>query len=225
MVKAIIFDLDGTLLNREASLKLFLDDQFERFREYFTQVQKNDYINYFIENDEHGYVKKDRVYKTLIDQLNIQYIEVDDLLKDFDLNYPKYATEYEGAKDIVSRLQNRGYKLGIITNGKVEHQRYIIDVLGIEKYILETVISDEVGVRKPDSEVFLIMCERLGVTPQESMFVGDHPINDVQASHDLGMITVFKDNHYFETPDNTIMNYRIETLNELFTIVDEETIK
>ncbi|WP_414042189.1 HAD family hydrolase [Macrococcus animalis] len=224
MVKAIIFDLDGTLLNREASLKLFLDDQFERFREYFTHVQKNDYINYFIALDEYGYVKKDRVYKALLDQLNIHFIEKDDLLRDFELNYPKFATGYPNVKDIISRLQNRGYKIGIITNGNVEHQSYIINVLGIEKYVLETLISEAIGYRKPEPEIFLMMCEKLGVRPRECMFVGDHPINDVEAANALGMETVFKDNHYFEVPDKRIMNYHIEDLTELFNIIDEETI-
>lgn len=224
MVKAIIFDLDGTLLNREASLKLFLDEQFERFREYFTHVQKNDYINYFIEFDEHGYVKKDRVYKALLDQLNIHFIEQDDLLRDFNENYPKFATGYSDVKDIISRLQNRGYKIGIITNGKVEHQRYIINVLGIEKYVLETLISEAVGYRKPEPEIFLMMCKKLGVNPCDCMFVGDHPINDIAAAHKVGMHTVFKDNHYFEVPDKHIMNYHIEDLADLFNIIDRETI-
>ncbi|WP_414045564.1 HAD family hydrolase [Macrococcus equi] len=224
MVKAIIFDLDGTLLDREQSLRLFLDDQFERLREYFTQVQKDDFINYFIEYDAHGYVKKDRVYKALIDQLNIQFVDEKDLLMDYDMNYPKFATGFPDVKEIISRLQNRGYKLGIITNGKVEHQRYIIDVLGIEKYVLEILISEAVGHRKPDPEIFMMMCDKLGVTPQECLFVGDHPMNDIEAPHNLGMQTVFKDNHYFEAPDSSVMNYRIENLSELFSIIDEETI-
>ncbi|MCE4957771.1 HAD family hydrolase [Macrococcoides caseolyticum] len=223
MVKAIIFDLDGTLLDRERSLRLFLDDQFERYREYFTQVQKNDYINYFIEYDAHGYVKKERVYSALIEQLNIQFVGEKDLLLDYKMNYPKYATEYPGAKEVIARLQNRGYKIGIITNGNVEHQRYIIDVLGIEKYVLETLISEAVGFRKPDPEIFMMMCGKLGVLPEECMFVGDHPVNDIEASRKLGMQTVFKDNHYFEMPDTRIMNHRIEDLFTLLTILDEET--
>lgn len=224
MKKAIIFDLDGTLLDRERSLRLFLEEQFERYREYFTHVQKNDYINYFIEYDEHGYVKKDRVYKALLNQLDIHYIEKKDLLLDYDLNYPKFATGFPDLKDIISRIQNRGLKIGIITNGSVTHQSYIIDVLGIEKYVLETLISEGVGYRKPEPEIFMMMCEKLGVEPEQCIFVGDHPINDIEAAHHLGMQTVFKDNHYFKAPSENVMDYRIENLSELFNIIGEEMI-
>lgn len=224
MERAIIFDLDGTLLDRERSLRLFLEDQFERYREYFTHVQKNDYINYFIAYDEHGYVKKDRVYKALLNQLDIHYIEKKDLLLDYDLNYPKFATGYPDLKDIISRIQNRGLKIGIITNGKVSHQSYIIDVLGIEKYVLETLISEAVGYRKPEPEIFMMMCDKLGVKPEECIFVGDNPVNDIEAAHRIGMKTVFKDNHYFKAPGETMMDYRIEDLSELFNIIGEETI-
>lgn len=224
MERAIIFDLDGTLLDRERSLRLFLEDQFERYRAYFTHVQKNDYINYFIAYDEHGYLKKDRVYKALLDQLDIHYIEKKDLLLDYDLNYPKFATGYPDVKDIISRIQNRGLKIGIITNGKVSHQSYIIDLLGIEKYVLETLISEAVGYRKPEPEIFMMMCDKLGVKPEECIFVGDHPVNDIEAARRLGMKTVFKDNHYFKAPSETMMDYQIEDLSELFNIIGEETI-
>jgi len=46
----------------------------------------------------------------------------------------------------------------------------------------------------------------------------------IEAAHRLGMKTVFKDNHYFKAPSETMMDYRIEDLSKLFNIIGEETI-
>lgn len=62
MLKAVLFDLDGTLLNREASLKAFIDDQYDRF-DALKAVSKERYCTRFIELDNYGYVWKDRVYQ------------------------------------------------------------------------------------------------------------------------------------------------------------------
>lgn len=224
MVAAIIFDLDGTLMNRKKSLENFLDDQYERYHEYLIDVQREDYINYFLEYDQQGYVPKEQVYEQLFDTLSINYLSPDDLLKDFNEMYPRFAYTFDDTLDTLRRLQSRGYKMGVITNGSVKHQSFIIDSLGIETLMLEVIISEAVGLRKPDPAIFQLMLERLNESAENAMFVGDHPENDILASHNVGMQSVFKDNHYFTPPSLDIMDYRIEQLMELLNILDEETI-
>lgn len=51
MIKAVLFDLDGTLLNREASLAYFVEQQYERLGSFLGQVSKHTYIKQFIEFD------------------------------------------------------------------------------------------------------------------------------------------------------------------------------
>ncbi|WIL69111.1 MULTISPECIES: hypothetical protein [Staphylococcus] len=56
MIKAILFDLDGTVLDRKSSLIKFIDYQYEKFISYLNHIDKNSFKNKFIELDQNGYV-------------------------------------------------------------------------------------------------------------------------------------------------------------------------
>ncbi|MEH7532490.1 HAD hydrolase-like protein, partial [Priestia megaterium] len=62
MIKAVVFDLDGTLLDRDSSLKLFIEDQYKRYSDQVGHIPQKEYISRFIELDNKGYVWKDKVY-------------------------------------------------------------------------------------------------------------------------------------------------------------------
>lgn len=72
--KAVLFDLDGTLLNRDKSVELFINKQYERLYELLSHIPKEQYISRFIELDNHGYVWKDKVYQQLISEFNIPFV-------------------------------------------------------------------------------------------------------------------------------------------------------
>ncbi|NOV02217.1 HAD family hydrolase [Paenibacillus planticolens] len=70
MLKAIIFDLDGTLLDRQASLEAFVKHQHSRMVE-LQSIDKYKYVNRFIELDQRGYVWKDKVYQQLTQEFGL----------------------------------------------------------------------------------------------------------------------------------------------------------
>jgi putative hydrolase of the HAD superfamily len=72
MIKSVIFDLDGTLLDRDASVEQFVSVQHDRLSEYLSHIPKNDYIARFIELDCHGHVWKDKVYQSLVSEFAIE---------------------------------------------------------------------------------------------------------------------------------------------------------
>ena len=56
MIKAALFDLDGTLLNRDESLKKFINNQYERLKRSVGHIPKDKYMARFIELDKRGHV-------------------------------------------------------------------------------------------------------------------------------------------------------------------------
>src|SRR5699024_945424 len=83
MMKAVFFDLDGTLLNRDASVRLFIEKQYQRLHPSVKHVPQDRYITRFIELDNHGYVWKDKVYQQMVEEFNITTITCEHLLVDY----------------------------------------------------------------------------------------------------------------------------------------------
>jgi len=93
---------------------------------------------------------------------------------------------YPETLDVLEALGG-DYRLALLTNGAPRIQRDKLEKLDLEKYFEVVVISGEVGVGKPDPQVFQIVLERLGAAPGESVMIGDNLLKDVGGGKAVGM--------------------------------------
>lgn len=189
MIKAVIFDLDGTLLDRDESVKMFINNQYNR--KLAGQVPKEKYINRFIELDNRGYTWKDKVYQQLIKEFEIK-LTWEELLQDYLAEFNQHCVPFPNLINMLEDLKKRNLKLGMITNGRGKFQIDNIEALKIKKYFDTILVSEWEGIKKPNPQIFKRASERLGVSPEESIFVGDHPENDVKAAQNVGMKAIWK---------------------------------
>jgi putative hydrolase of the HAD superfamily len=192
MIKAVLFDLDGTLLNRDASVRAFITDQYERLYYWLHHIPKDLYISRFIEIDQRGYVWKDRVYKQLIKEFMIPELTWEELLDDYISQFKHSCVPFLHLHNMLDELKAAGFQLGMITNGFGRFQMDNILALEIEPFFNEILISEWEGLKKPDPEIFKRATKRLYVEPQECIFVGDHPEYDVYGAQKVGMTGVWK---------------------------------
>ncbi|MBW7474722.1 HAD family hydrolase [Paenibacillus oenotherae] len=201
MIKAVLFDLDLTLLNRDASVKQFVDSQYERLHTCLSHIPREQYISRFVELDNRGYVWKDRVYKQIIDEFSIHGLTWEELLDDYVGEFHRSCLPYPGLIEMLEELKKEQLLLGLITNAHGDFQYRNIQALGIEDYFSVLLISGWEGIKKPDPAIFLSALNKLGVMAEESVYIGDHPINDVQAARNVGMKGIWKRDSQWETPD------------------------
>ncbi|WP_409175473.1 HAD family hydrolase [Brevibacillus fortis] len=197
-IRAVLFDLDGTLLDRDSSLLLFVRDQFNRYKE-LQVVEKENFVQRFIELDNHGYVWKDKVYQQLIDEFSIQNVDWASLLNDYISNFQKHCVSFPNLLSMLTQLKQHDIKLALVSNGFGQFQFDNFKALHIEHLFDEVLISEWEGLRKPDPEIFNRALNKLGVPAENALFVGDHPSNDIQASRDVGIKAVWKRNQHFES--------------------------
>lgn len=181
MIKAVLFDLDGTLLNRDASVKKFIQAQYERLNEYVGNVPHETYVTRFIELDCRGYVWKDKVYQQMVEEFDIKNFSWEDLLQDYVEKFKHNCVPFPNLINTLDELKKQ-VRLGMITNGFGQFQLNNIKALGIEHYFDAILISEWEGMKKPDPAIFKKAANRLNVTPEECMYVGDHPDNDVKGA-------------------------------------------
>ncbi|CAM3635632.1 HAD family hydrolase [Marinicrinis lubricantis] len=143
--------------------------------------------------DRDGYRSKRELYEDLKRHLNMkqEHTTIEDMLHFWFSEFPKCTELMEGAQDVIEHLKSKQIKLGIITNGAVHTQHAKIDQAGIRPYFDCIVVSDEVGVKKPDRQIFDIALERLNIHPQQTWYVGDHPRNDVHGAREAGLQAVW----------------------------------
>ncbi|MGW9990382.1 putative hydrolase of the HAD superfamily [Staphylococcus hominis] len=219
-IKAVVFDLEGTLLDRTKSRDKFIEEQYERFHDYFVHVQLADFKHKFIELDDDEDNDKPYVYKEIIKQFHIDRLKWKDLFHDFEMHFYRYVFPYYDTLYTLEKLSEHDYLLGVIANGKSKIKQFRIYSLGIEHVINYLSTSETVGYRKPHPRIFEDMINQLGVLPEEIMYVGDDALNDVAPARAMGMVSVwYKQENAELEPLEEEVDYIITTIEELLTIL------
>jgi putative hydrolase of the HAD superfamily len=198
MIKAIVFDLDGTLHDQETGERLALeklyrqDIQLDPTPGYaeFLRVWRNS-ADGLLSEVHKGRMDFDEQRVQRVIELHATYgkelsVEAARALSDQYVAY--YEQEWRPYPDALLALgQLRGsYRLGIITNGEGRRQRGKIKKCGFEGSMESVIVSGEVGVSKPDKGIFELSRQAFGLQPEEMAYVGDRLETDALGARGAG---------------------------------------
>ena len=202
VIRAVLFDLDGTLFDRDTSVRTLIARQYDHFADALRHVPKQTFITRFMDLDARGYVRKDVVYQHLIAEYHVQDCVLEDLYDHFYATYHDCCRPFPGLHELLTQLRARDLKLGIITNGGHNFQMRTIEALGIGCFFGAILTSDQEQLKKPDARLFHRAVQRLDIPASEAVFVGDHPIVDIAGARAAGLKAIWRrDLHWEPAPD------------------------
>jgi HAD superfamily hydrolase (TIGR01549 family) len=109
--------------------------------------------------------------------------------------YNEYRREhfelFPGALELLRSLRHEGKKIGVVTNGFAETHHEKVTLLRLRDEIDALFIADEVGMLKPDPQIFTHACSVFGVAPAAAAMVGDRYERDIRGAIEAGLFTVW----------------------------------
>ena len=185
MIKACLFDLDGTLLNTLTTISHF--GNYALSQHGIAPIDCEDY-KMLVGNGAKKLVE--RMLKKQGAYTEDMYASVYKCyMESYDAN-PTHLTEpYDGIIDMLTALKERGIKVGVISN-KPDYAAKSVCAKKIASHLTDAVQGQIEGVPiKPDISGPMQVLDRLGVSPSETMYIGDSGV-DMQTGKNLGSFTV-----------------------------------
>jgi phosphoglycolate phosphatase len=199
-LSAVLFDLDGTLLDTAADIALALN---RTLAEQGWESLADDAVRRMIGRGSPILIERaaaalgrtlDAAAQTaMIERFFHHYGELEETNED-------RARPYEGAAESLCAIHDAGLRTAVVSNKQHRFVVALLNRLGLARWVDVVVGGDTCARRKPDPQPLLFACESLHVAPSESLMLGDS-VNDVQAARAAGIPVVCVSYGYNEGRD------------------------
>lgn len=208
MIKAVLFDLDGTLIDSEkvvlGAYRYVLAKHGEKFDEKIIRT----FIGRTLED----------TYSALVPGHDPKLLSV--LHRDWQIERKHLLQGFDGLDNFLNELTKTGLMLAAYTSASRKRTDAMIEVTRIDKYINFILCGDEVANPKPHQEGVEIILKKLDVRPAQMVFVGDAE-HDILSGKSAGVITIGI-THGFGTKkalQDAGADYMVGNLEELQTLI------
>lgn len=217
MLKAVIFDMDG----------LMIDSERVTYEGYIKECEKRGYkmdIEFY--RQVLGLPLK-TVYQMFYDHFGNDF-PMDEVIK----NVHEYMAQLfkdegvpikKGLMELLAYLKEHGYKTMVATSSNRDRVDVILKDSGIEQYFDGSICGDEIAKGKPHPDVFLKACHKLGVLPEEALVLEDSEAG-IQAAYDGNIRVVCVPDMKYPRPEYQEKTYKIvDSLEDVTQLIKEKS--
>lgn len=232
--EAVIFDLFGTLVSPFSFQK---HEQTLSEMAAILEISPQDFARMF--EDETRYMRETGGFITIAanieyicQQLNVQ-VEAEKVAEaaQMRLNFTRHTlTPRPDATETVTKLKTTGHKTGLISDCSPEVP-YLWQELPFASLVEAPIFSCSVKLKKPDPRIYRLACERLEVTPQSCLYVGDGGSQELTGALEVGMHPVLirgslEDTYDAYRPDvEEWQGDKVSTLSDILTLIGSKPLE
>lgn len=178
--RAVLFDLDGTLIDTAQDMGLALNLLLEQYqRPVFGDHQLRPLVS-------HGSAALIN-FGFNITESDEQFLELrDQFLAFYEQNIAVNSCLFEGMENILDQLEHAAIPWGIVTNKPGKYTDLLLAELNLDKRTAAVISGDTLAQRKPDPEPLFAACRQIACPPEKCLYVGD-ALRDIQAARAAGM--------------------------------------
>jgi putative hydrolase of the HAD superfamily len=227
-----LFDLDDTLLDDLAAKNHYMPKLYNHFN-HLIKYDEQTFYKAWLEAVPKYHKKYTDGKMTFEEQRAARVKDAfgdwtlsNGVVKDVVRAFDQYFKEgWKPFRDTISTLECLAdYRKGIVTNGSLKQQNEKINAIGIRKYFDCIIISEEVGISKPDEKIFRMACNQLTCSPSDCFFIGDSWETDVVGSYKAAMKPVWFNRHKKEIPLQLDGLFVIQELKDIKKIIEKAEI-
>jgi putative hydrolase of the HAD superfamily len=187
MIKTLIFDLDDTLYyEKEYVLGAFKEVAYYLGNKYGKDEEKlHIKMKEILEDSGRG-----KIFNIICEENDFKE-DIKDLVDIYRNSKPKLEL-YDDSKEFLIWAREKGYKLGIITDGCSKVQWNKVKALRVEQLVDKIILTDDLGKEfwKPHKKSYSDMISYFNINENEGIYVGDNPNKDFIGARKLGMRTI-----------------------------------
>lgn len=210
-MKAVLFDLDGTLVDTAPDLGHALNLQLQRHGKSPLPDAK---IRPIASHGTRGLLAlgfgltpEDVAFNTMRDEYLALYDQV----------FTRSPRLFDGFAHVLQHFEQQGLPWGIVTNKPRRFTQPLVASMGLDKHAAAVVSGDDAPQPKPSPATLLLACQQMGISPQDCLYVGDAE-RDIQAGRAAGMktaVALFGYLDHTDAPDTWGADVMINTPSEL----------
>ena len=216
MIKAVLFDLDGTLLDTSKDLggalnALLVAQGLEPLSDDVTRKE--------VSNGANALVKLG-FGDNLSAQQHAQYREA--LLNHYLAHIADHTFAFEGISELITQLAAAGIAWGIVTNKPALYTEALMAHFSFASPPICVISPEHVKIAKPHPEGILLGCQQAQCMPSEAVYIGDHD-RDIQAGNNAGTTTIAVGYGFTQSPTchkGWNADYTVDHAREIWPIIE-----
>lgn len=230
MIKAVIFDLDDTIITSDQHIQPGLVYVFSQHKDLFPGISFEEFLS----------ANRKAIHQLLCSEILLSQMgiliwyrmfellgmepsphEITVLYHALQAHILKHISLQPGFVPTLDWLKKKNIKVGVLSNGSFIERARKIRKVGIDQEISVLLSTDLVGKDKPHPQPFLAILKLLEIQPEEALFIGDSVSEDIEGAKAVGIkpVLFISKNKKYDGSVSDKLEYQIKSHKELIPII------